>query len=103
MPLAAQCGQVVSLAWVESTASAAPRRPVSDRSLQEPSRRGDFCNAIAPRRRIGAYWSGETDVLPQSSQRRYTTGYDSDRPMTLALGIPQRGHTTVVADGRFAT
>jgi hypothetical protein len=40
--------------------------------------------------------SGEIDVFPQSSHLRYTTGRDSDRPMTRALGTPQRGQTTVV-------
>ena len=40
----------------------------------------------------GAY-SGETEVRPQSSQRRYSTGRASDRPMMRALGTPQRGQT----------
>jgi hypothetical protein len=45
-------------------------------------------------------YSGETDVFPQSSQRRYSTGNASDRPMILALGTPQRGQ--MIPAGRFA-
>jgi hypothetical protein len=41
-------------------------------------------------------------VRPQSSHRRYTTGCDSDRPITRAPGIPQRGHTTTPVEVRFA-
>ena len=40
-----------------------------------------------------AGYSGETEVRPQSSQRRYRTGSASERPMTRALGTPQRGQT----------
>jgi hypothetical protein len=47
-------------------------------------------------------YSGEIDVLPHSSQRRYTTGNDSERPMTFALGTPHRGQTIAPDDERFA-
>lgn len=40
-----------------------------------------------------AGYSGDTEVRPQSSQRRYRTGSASERPMTRALGTPQRGQT----------
>src|SRR5213594_2491425 len=46
-------------------------------------------------------YSGEIDVRPQSSQRRYSTGSASDRPITRALGTPQRGQTIPEVD-RFA-
>ena len=46
-------------------------------------------------------YSGEIDVRPQSSQRRYRTGRASDRPMTRALGTPHRGQTMPEV-GRFA-
>ena len=39
------------------------------------------------------YSLGETDARPQSSQRRYSTGSESDRPITCALGAPHRGQT----------
>jgi hypothetical protein len=45
-------------------------------------------------------YSGETEVLPQSSHRRYRTGSASDRPMILALGTPQRGQ--MIPAGRLA-
>jgi len=45
-----------------------------------------------------AFYSGDTDVLPQSSQRRYSTGNASERPMTRALGTPQRGQTIPEVD-----
>jgi hypothetical protein len=48
-----------------------------------------------------AGYSGETDVRPQSSQRRYSTGSASERPMMRALGTPQRGQTMPEVD-RFA-
>jgi|SRR6188474_2533712 hypothetical protein len=43
-------------------------------------------------------YSGEIDVRPQSSQRRYSTGRASDRPMTRALGTPHRGQTMPEVD-----
>ena len=46
-------------------------------------------------------YSGETEVFPQSSQRKYSTGRASDRPMTRALGTPQRGQTMPEVE-RFA-
>ena len=46
-------------------------------------------------------YSGETEVRPQSSQRRYSTGSDSDLPITFALGTPQRGQTMPEVE-RFA-
>ena len=46
-------------------------------------------------------YSGEIDVLPQSSQRRYRTGNDSDLPMTFAPGTPHRGQIMPEVD-RFA-
>jgi hypothetical protein len=46
-------------------------------------------------------YSGETDVLPQSSHFKYTTGRESLCPITRALGTPQRGQT-IPAEVRFA-
>jgi len=48
------------------------------------------------------YCSGEIDVRPQSSHRRYTTGYDSERPITFALGTPHRGQIRRPDVDRFA-
>ena len=45
------------------------------------------------RLRPAQVYSAEIDARPQSSQRKYTTGTESDRPITLALGAPQRGQT----------
>jgi len=42
---------------------------------------------------LSLFYSGDIDGRPQSSHFKYTTGRESDRPMTLALGAPQRGHT----------
>jgi len=52
-------------------------------------------------RRPGRDYSGEMEVRPHSSQRKYTTGKASDRPMTFALGTPHRGQT--IPDERLAT
>jgi hypothetical protein len=38
-------------------------------------------------------YSGEIDVRPQSSHRRYSTGSDSERPITRAAATPHRGQT----------
>jgi hypothetical protein len=43
-------------------------------------------------------YSGETEVLPQSSHRKYSTGSASERPITRALGTPQRGQTIPEVD-----
>jgi len=56
------------------------------------------CASLGPL--IWSSYSGETDVFPQSSHRRYRTGSASDRPMILALGTPQRGQ--MIPAGRFA-
>ena len=50
---------------------------------------------------LNDYSLGETEARPQSSQRRYSTGRESDRPMTRALGAPHRGQT-IPAGVRFA-
>jgi hypothetical protein len=55
---------------------------------------------LGPRANGGIY-SGETDVLPQSSHFKYTTGRESLCPITRALGTPQRGQT-IPAEVRFA-
>ena len=57
----------------------------------------DECEAAESKRD----YSGEIEVFPHSSQRRYTTGSDSDRPITFALGTPQRGQMMPEVD-RFA-
>ena len=84
-------------------------------------KRDEFCNAeggvptdlsvglsrtrrvrLGTRGRKSLRYSGETDVRPHSSHRRYTIGSDSHRPITCALGTPQRGHTTPPAGRRLA-
>jgi hypothetical protein len=42
--------------------------------------------------------AGATDVCWQSSQRRYTTGKLSDRPMIRAAARPHLGHTSRSAE-----
>lgn len=42
-----------------------------------------------------------TDVRPQSAQRRYRIGSDSDRPMMRAPATPHLGQRTA-GGGRFA-
>ena len=54
------------------------------------------------RRSKSLRYSGDTDVRPHSSHRRYTMGSDSHLPITWALGTPQRGHTTAPAGRRLA-
>ena len=46
-------------------------------------------------------YSGATDILPQSEQRRYRMGSDSDRPMMRAPATPHLGQRTA-GGGRFA-
>ena len=57
-----------------------------------PAGQWSVSGLTGPDRKKGGY-SGETDVRPQSSHRRYRTGSASERPMTRALGTPQRGQT----------